>query len=257
MQACQIIQKTFLVANEADDINTILFGTIPDEFRNEKILREIEKIWPDDTAGYTIEMQYPDSEPIILSPKRKPMIQQANRKKPHKYSAEVYGRVVDVRVDDKLRFELDTTIGVVEGHYESAHADLIPSLLGEFIQINGVITDTGKKKSIAIDGSPDSIQKIESIPLTKVISGAEDPIDLTKPLTIDVLWDAEENEFILSNEEYRLLGAADTLQDAMKEIEHGVLFLRDEYLREDDENLTKGGRNLKKRLRTLFCCGEK
>lgn len=107
-----------------------------------------------------------------------------------------------------------------------------------------------------IDDFPNAIQKIEAIPLTKIISGVEDPIDLAEPLTIDVLWDAEENEFILSNEKLYLLGVGDTLQDAMQEIEHGLLFLHDEYLREDDENLTKDGRDIKSRLQTLFCCGE-
>ena len=256
MQACDIIQKSFRVANEADDISTTLFETIPDEFRNDRILKEIEKIWPDETAGYSIEMQYPKSESIKLSPKRKPMIQQANRKKPQKYSAEIYGRMVDVRVDDKPKFELSTTIGVVGGFYENVHADVIPSLLGKFVQISGVITETGQKKDITIGPTPDAIKPVDAIPLTKIISGTKDPIDLAEPLTIDVLWDGEEKEFILSNKEYRLLGVGDTLQGAMQEIEHGVLFLCSEYLREDDENLTKDARKLKSRLQTLFCCGE-
>ncbi|WFN34228.1 hypothetical protein L1S32_10330 [Methanogenium sp. S4BF] len=97
----------------------------------------------------------------------------------------------------------------------------------------------------------------QSIPLARIPSDTdEDPIDLAEPLVIDALWDAEENEFILSNEKYHLLGTAETLYDAMREIEHGVLFLRDEYLREDDENLTKGGRELKSRLHALFSCGD-
>ena len=107
-----------------------------------------------------------------------------------------------------------------------------------------------------IDDFPNAIQKIESIHLTKIISGAEDSIDLAEPLTIDVFWDAEENEFLLSYEKLYLLGVGDTLQDAMQEIEHGLLFLHDEYLGEDDENLTKDGRDLKSRLLALFCCGE-
>ncbi len=255
MQACDIIQKSFRVANEADDISTTLFGTIPDEFRNDRVLKEIEKIWPDETAGYSIEMQYPESEPIKLSPKRKSKIHQTNCKKPHKYSAEIYGRVVDVRVDNKPIFELNTTIGVVGGHYENVHADLIRSLLGTFVQINGVITQTGQKKEITIGPTPEAIKTVDAIPLMKILSGTKDPIDLATPLVIDVLWDAEENEFILSNEEYRLLGVADSLQAAMQEIEHGVLFLRDEYLREEDGNLTQGAQELKSRLQALFSCG--
>lgn len=256
MQACEIIPKSFRAANEADDINTKLFETMSDEFRNKKILKEIEKIWPDEAAGYSIEMHYPEGEPITLSPKRKPMIQQANRKTPHKYSAEIYGRVVDVRVDDKLKFELNTTIGVVEGQYDIQQADLFKELLGGFVRINGMITETNTKKEIAINPVSDAIQKVESIPFTHIISDTEDPIDLASPLAIDVIWDAEENEFILSNKEYRLLGVAGSLVEGMREIGNGILFLRDEYLREDDKNLTKNARELKSRLRLLFHSGD-
>jgi len=97
----------------------------------------------------------------------------------------------------------------------------------------------------------------ETILLAKILSDTDDPIDLASPLTIDVTWDEEENEFILSNKEYRLLGVAKTLEEAMREIECGILFLRDEYLREDDKNLTENTRELKSRLQTLFSCDEK
>ena len=102
----------------------------------------------------------------------------------------------------------------------------------------------------------DTFQKTESIRLTTIVAGVEEPIDLAEPLIIDVFRDPEENDFILTNEDYHLLGVADTLQDAIQEIEYGLLFLRDEYMHEDDENLTAGGRELKSRVCRLFSCDE-
>ena len=240
-----------------NNINDKLFETIPDEFRNSRILKEMDKIWPDESSGYTIEMKYKNSEPISFSPKRKSMIQQANKKKPMKYSAEIYGRVVDVRVDNKQKFELNTTIGVVEGQYDIQQADLFKSLLGSFVKISGVVVEKGNKKTITLNSADkESIVRAESIPLNKLTTGPGDPIDLTETLMIDVEWDTEEKEFILTNEQYNLLAVADSLKKGMKEIENGMLFLRDEYLREDDANLTKGARVLKSRLDALFCNGE-
>ncbi|EHQ36073.1 hypothetical protein [Methanoplanus limicola] len=247
-----LTKEVIKTINYERNINEKLFDILPDEFRTNRILKEIDSVWPGKNSGYSIEMAYGWDEIIKFSPERKEVIQKAKNIRPMRYSGDLYGRIIDVRVDNRQKFEIDSTIGIVEGNYHTIQESKFKELLGHFVRISGMIEEKGNKVNIIINPEEESVGEIESIPLDKLTSFPDENMNLSYPLDVTVEWDNEESEYILTNDEFSLLGVAGNLKDAMAEIEVGVQFLYDEYLLEDDKKLTNKAIELKKRIAVLF-----
>lgn len=251
-QTYDLTKEIINIVNSETAINEKLFEIIPDEFRINRILKEIDSIWPDESSEYSIKMYCGEENCINLSPQRKEIIQNAKNVDPVKYSAEIYGRIVDVRVDKKQKFELNTTIGDVEGHYSTKHEQAFRSMLGSFVKISGIIEVKGGKKRIKLNPESDSIKEIKFIPLNIITTEQNEQFELSRTLNIDLEWDVKEKEYILTNKEFNLLGISNNIKEALNEIEQGIIFLRDEYLLEDNANLTKKAIELKNSINNLF-----
>jgi len=251
-QIFNLTKEVIKTINYEPEINQKLFELLPDEFRINRILKEIDGVWPGRNSGYSVEMNYGGAEVINFSPERKEAIQRAKNITPERYSGEIYGRIIDLRVDNRQKFEIDSTIGIIEGNYHTNQESAFKGLLGQFVRISGMIEEKGNKVNIIINPGMESIEEIKAAPLEKLSSSPDENINISYPLDIILEWDNEEAEYILVNDKFSLLGVAGNLKDAMVEIEKGVQFLYDEYLMEDDKKLTKKAIELKKRVGILF-----
>jgi len=81
--------------------------------------------------------------------------------------------------------------------------------------------------------------------LDRIITGSE-KLSLVEPIAASVTY--QDNAYFCQNEDLRIFSTSAKLEDCMRDFEEEVVFLFNEYGKEDDDRLTKDARELKRRI---------
>ena len=84
--------------------------------RLDRIIRELDPIWPDENSNYGILFSYSGKKRDFY-PRRKPIIKALLYHPTEEYEKVLQGRIIEFRVDQKRQFEIDTHEGIVNKQY--------------------------------------------------------------------------------------------------------------------------------------------
>lgn len=249
-RALKLTKEIFSISAEKEDIVSQIFEILPDEFRVHRCLQELESIWPDEKSQYILNIGF-NNHILNLNPSRKPIIQQAIKKKPKKYKGIVAGRLVEFRADRKRQCIIDTPEGEVICKFGPELQDVVFQNMTKFITVSGMMEQKQNKLFIEFD-TESALQSINFLTLLEVEFGEGNIKKLTHPLEIYADYQDDIDCYIISNDEFDLLAVASNLKAGMEEISEELKFLYAEYVDEDISNLTNSAITLRKNLLKLF-----
>lgn len=218
-----------------------------DEHRAYRSLQELDSIWPDDDLPYHIEVNFGEKERIELKPERKPIIKDALVKQPEPSAKTISGRLVEISVERKRQFVLDTPEGRYTCKYPQELEEYVIRRIKNLVSVSGILENN--KRIINIE-SEMAFKPLKYLPLTHVKFDEDNTKELNRAINLEV--DFEDNEYILYNADFKLLVTSKDLKDGMDEINNEFMELWSDYVEEDINNLSEGGILFRKKLLSVF-----
>ncbi len=100
-----------------EDISFALSNVIKNGLRQERVIHEFEAIWPDDQSKNNIIIGFGKRVGIPLNPSRRHILRDLLPKPPENVEKSITGRLMEVRVDQRRSFQIDTAEGIVTCSY--------------------------------------------------------------------------------------------------------------------------------------------
>lgn len=222
-----------------------LFGG--DEHRAYRSLQELESIWPDEDSPYQIEVGFGGKERVELKPERKPIIRDALVKPPEPSAKTVSGRLVEISVERKRQFAVDTPDGRYICKYPRELEEYVIKRIKNLVSVSGVLE--GRRKVINIE-SEMAFKPLKYLQFSQVKFDKKTVKELAKPINLEV--DFDDEEYILYNNDFNLLVTSKNLKEGMDEINREFVLLWSDYVEEDINNLSEGGIQFREKLLSLF-----
>jgi len=222
-----------------------LYNMIENPHRVNKILKEFYSMWPSVQSKRELNFGFGGNPKKRLNPDKRDVIQSLLHTPLHEYEKEVFGRVFEIRVDEKREIQIDTPEGTIKCHYTSDIEDAVREVIGEFVTIRGMmIPYKGGNFILSIDNEV----SIENVSQYRLKTMKVDGIDreLTESVLIDV--DFEDDYYIASNDDIGLLAARPKMAQVVDEIKEELAVLWQEYVAVDENELTAGGKDLRNKL---------
>lgn len=221
-----------------------LHEKIENHHRVNKILKEFDAMWPNAQSKRALNFGFGGNPKKRLNPNQKTVIQSLLHTPFEKYEKEVFGRVIEIRVDEKRKILIDTPEGVIECNYTSDIEDTVREVIGELVTIRGMMVPLKRKFILSIDNEI-SIDNVSQYHLKTMKKDGID-IELIEEVLIDV--DFEDDYYIASNDDLGLLSAKPKMKQVIDEIQEELAVLWQEYVAVDESELTSSGIDLRNKL---------
>lgn len=222
-----------------------LHEIINDPRRVNKILREVNLMLPDEESNLNLSFSFDNSKTTTFNFKQKEKIESILHKAPEKGEKEVFGRLIDVRVDKNRSIQIDSIDGLIRCKYTSDIEEYVTSLLGKFVKIRGKITPIPSGTFVLEIDQESCIEPLSQYILTSV---EIDNIPVKLKQTIPIELDFENDYYIAFNDNLRLLCAQPTLKKTIEGIREEFDTLWSEYVKANEQELSEGGKALRNRL---------
>ena len=221
-----------------------LHNKIGNPHRVNKILKELHSMWPSTQSKSELTFKFGDNPEKRLNPDQRDVIQSILHTPLHEYEKEVFGRVIEIRVDEKRKIQIDTPEGPIECHYTSDIEDAVREVIGELVTIRGVMIPSKGKFILSIDDEV-SIDNVSQYHLKTMGKNGIDT-NLIREVLVDI--DFENDYYIASNDDLGLLSAKSKMKQVVEEIQEELAVLWQEYVSVDEDELTASGKSLRKKL---------
>ncbi|MDD2665562.1 MAG: hypothetical protein PHD13_02110 [Methanocellales archaeon] len=196
-----------------DEPEEDLLKIIDSPKRLNRIVRELDQIWPEETAKYNISFAYKQRK-RDFHPNRKPIIKFLLSHPIEEYEKEMQGRIIEFRVDHKRQFEIDTPEDIIKGKYSPEIEDYVIQHIGGLVQVRGLMSVVNKQHIFEIKDE-NAIEEINAIPIPNFLLDNK-LVEFKQPLSIKIEFESE--QYILSNDELKLLVIAKNIKDGLNEI---------------------------------------
>ncbi len=221
-----------------------LHKKIENPHRVNKILKEFDAMWPSAQSKRALNFGFGGNPQKRLNPDRKSVIQSLLHAPLEEYEKEVFGRVIEIRVDEKRRILIDTPEGPIECHYTSDIEDAVREVIGELVTIRGMMMPLKSRFILSIDNEV-SIDNVSQYHLKAMKKDGVDR-ELIEEVLIDV--DFEDDYYIASNDDLGLLSAKPKMKQVIEEIQEELAVLWQEYVAVEESELTSSGIDLRNKL---------
>jgi len=222
---------------------------INNEKRIEKILDDIYQMCPDPESEYNIAMGFGGNKIQNLNPERKQKIKSALYRQPTKFEKVIIGRLMELRVDRKRQFQVDTDEGIITCQYTPDIENEIIKSLRNIVKVQGTLVPDKKGKFILQINDNKSIEPLSMYPLKEV--KLKDKIrELKIPLQLDVNYYDE--EYIVINKDIGLRVISKTMKEALEGISEQIDSLWSTYVEADTSMMNASAKELRKKLISLF-----
>ena len=234
-----------IASNQEDIFPEVVELLHGDEHRAIRSVQELENLWPDEDSIYDVTLG------LALWGRstdrtRKPIIKNALIRPPKPTEKTISGRMVELRVDRKRQFVIDTPEGKYTCRYPPELEEFVIKRIKQLVSVSGSIGKTAR--SINIEGEM-AFKPLNSLPLTHIRFN-EDIRELRYPIDLEV--EFENDEYILYNNEFNLLVTSGNLKDGVERINDELKLLWLDYVEEETGNLTEGGIVFRNKLRSLL-----
>lgn len=230
-----------------DDPEEHLLEIINDKKRLDRIIRELDPIWPDEESKYDISFSYRDKK-YNFHPGRKPIIKLLLYHPAEEYESIVLGRIIEFRVDQKRQFEIDTPEGIVRGKYSADIEDYIDRHIGKIVKARGIMSVEDKQRIFQIE-SENAFERIDTFPITDFLLSGE-TVTFEQPISIEV--EFENEQYIFSEESMKLLVVADNIKDGTSGIKEELAHIWGDYILANKEELNNDAIKFKRYLLSLI-----
>lgn len=207
-----------------------------------RILSDINKMWPDNNDIYRVEIKNHNNKIIYLQPNKKKYLEKLLQNE----------SASDTEV---IRGVVTTMIAYPSSMIKISGPDGNVSLSTE----NFEFPTKYFKKPITVYGSPrfdaagniieisniTNIQDFNKTELKIIISNGKE-LELKKPLSITIDW--QKKNWIMKNLDLGIITTAKEYDSCLKEFKDEFYFVWTQYGLANDNELTNGGRNLKKKI---------
>lgn len=227
-----------------DALHLQLFELINNPHRLNRILREYDSIWPDGQSKIALNFKFGKSPKLTLNPSKKEIIRSLLKKRPEEYEKQVEGRLIEVRVDKKREFKIDSPEGLIHCEYSPEIEDIIINSIGDFVRIRGTMKPKSGKFVLNIEDET----SLDMLPHFEIIKYKLDSIEkqLNEPISIDIVFEGE--QYIASNDELGLLVVAPSMKLANEGLQEEIAILLSEYVDIKEQELTEGAKEFRKKL---------
>ncbi len=244
-KAISITEKLVQAVSEEADVGAMISGFIKNEHRMNRILSEFDFLWPDAQSNYNIGLNFRRTQTKFLDPVHKHVIRDLLSKPPEKTEKSAIGRLMEIRVDQKRRFQIDTSDGVVTCSYTPELEDKIVENIGRLIRVRGVMAlEKGGRYTLSLEDDK-SIEDLKYMPLYNIeIRGRN--LDLKEPLDLDLLY--EDDRYIVSNDKLHLMAVGPNLKDAIEGINEEIEILWEDYVEASLDELSEDAMEFRKKI---------
>ena len=234
------------IISTEDEPGEDLFKIIDDRKRMDRIIRELDPIWPEQNSDYDISITYKEKKQTF-NPKRKPIIKSLIYHPTEEYEKEIRGRIIEFRVDRKRQFEMDTPEGIIKGKYSPEIEDYVIQYIGDLVQMRGIMSVV-KRRHIFEIKDENAIEKINTISIPKFLLD-EKLVTFEQPIPIEI--DFENEQYILSNDELKLLAISKNIKNGLNEIKGELKDIWNDYILANEEELSNDAKKFRKYLLSL------
>lgn len=227
--------------------NSKLRSLIDDHHRINRILREFDNIWPDshNQSHSKVSFTFGKSPQRYLDPAQKVVIQSLLQKSPEEYEHEIFGRLIELRVDKKREFQIDSTEGRIYCRYAHEVEDVIIDAIGEFVRIRGMMKPTKSGRYMLEVDDENSLEPLSRYSIKTFRRGLSEK-QLKEDVSIDLIF--ENDLYIAFNDDLGLLVAAPSMKEAIEGIDEELAILWSEYVEAEEQGLTDGAKKFKDKL---------
>lgn len=231
------------------DVNAILSETIKNKHRQNRIIQEFDAIWPDDQSNYNLGLGLGKSDLLPLDPSHKHVIRDLLSRPPEKVEKSITGRLMEIRVDQRRTFQIDTIEGPVTCSYAPDLEDRVVESIGRLVRIRGIMAlEKGGKYTLSLDNEK-SIEDLKLFPLDKVRMKGEYS-DLKEPILLDVSY--EKDQYWVSNDKFHLRGFGPSFKAAVEDLNEEITTLWEDYVEVGLEELSEDALDFRKELLSAF-----
>ncbi|MBE0524179.1 MAG: hypothetical protein IBX40_07595 [Methanosarcinales archaeon] len=185
----EIISEKGEIENR-DALHLQLFELINNPHRLNRILREYDSIWPDSQSKMALNFKFGKLPKLTLNPTKKEIIRSLLKKTPDEYEKQIEGRLIELRVDKKREFKIDSPEGLIHCEYSPEIEDIIINSIGDFVRIRGTMKPKGGKFVLNIEDET----SLDMLPHFEINKYKLDSIEkqLNEPISIDIVFEGEQ-----------------------------------------------------------------
>jgi hypothetical protein len=244
-KAISIADKIVQAVSEEADVGSMISGFIKNERRINRIFSEFDFLWPDSQSNYNIGLNFRRTQKNFLDPAHKHIIRDLLSKPPEKTEKSAIGRLMEIRVDQKRSFQIDTSDGPVTCLYTPELEDKIVENIGRLIRVRGIMAlEKSGKYTMSLEDDK-SIEALRYMPLPNIkIRGRS--LYLREPLDLDILY--EDDQYMVSNDKLHLMAVGPNLKDAIKGINEEIEILWEDYVEASLDELSEDAVEFRRRM---------
>lgn len=242
--ADDIIQKV-----SDKDASFELSNAIKSRIRQDRIIREFEAIWPDEQSKNDIILSFGRDSPTPLNPLHKPTLRDLIPTNTENVEKSVSGRLMEVRVDRRRSFQIETAEGVVTCLYAPDLENKVVENIGRLVRIRGIMALERSGKFTLSLYRENFLEEIKKLPLEQInIKGKS--LDLKEPILLSVSY--EDDRYLVSNDKFHLRGSGSSLKAAIEDIKEEIEILWDDYVEAGLDDLSEDALDFRKELISAF-----
>jgi hypothetical protein len=248
-KALLIADKILVNVSQEKDIAHALSETMKNDHRLTRVLHELDAIWPDEQSEYNVGLGFGKQDIMRLQPSHKHVFRNVLSRPPENVEKSVVGRLMEVRVDQRRSFQIDTFEGVVTCTYAQDLEDRIIENIGRLVLIRGIMAlEKGGKYALRLVNEK-SIDDLELVPLDKIRMKGRS-LNLKVPILLEVIY--EDDQYWVSNDKFHLRGYGSTLKAAIEDLNEEIEILWNDYVETGLEQLSLDAIDLRKELIASF-----
>ena len=224
-------------------------STITNKNRLNRILHEFESLWPDEGSNYCLGLSFGRGDIMPLNPSHKHILQEMLSGDSERFEKTIYGRLMEVRVDKKRTFQVDTSEGTVTCIYAQELEDEVVENIGRLVRIRGIMAlERRGKYSLCLD-TEKALESMDMLPLDRVRIKGE-PLSLKDPIMLNVSY--EDDSYCIVNDKFHLQAFGPNLKAAIEDINDEIETLWENYVEADQKELSKDALNFRDELISAF-----
>jgi hypothetical protein len=222
---------------------------IKNRLRQERVIHEFEGIWPEEQSKYNISVGFGKKDITPLYPSHRHVLRDLIKKPPENVEKSVTGRLMEVRVDQRRTFQIDTADGVVACSYFPDLENKVIENIGRLVRIRGMMV-LGKsgKYTLSLDNE-NSLEDIKMLPLDRLKMRGKS-IDLKEPMLLNVSF--EDDTYWVLSDRFHLRGYGTTLKAAIEDLSEEMEALWEDYVEAGLDELTEDALDLRRELLSAF-----